>query len=101
MIHYFKRPLKPMNSVHSQAYPVILLDIGYTQVFHYQTETEFLQNKPYERVYWKDTRTHMVYGPFQSIHMACQHSSSVFSEQSKHVGKVVRVDFKSKKRINV
>jgi len=82
-------------------FPVILLELGGIQIYHFQTKEEFNSNKPYTDVYWRELGGKEAYGPFQSLFQACQHSNWVKKQQKidKESAKLIKVDFRSKKRI--
>lgn len=79
--------------------------IGSLVVFALQTYEEMMRNAPYREIYWKDAASPQGYGPFVSITAAFNHykwiiqtcNRSSIAQDNKP--SVIRVDFKSKKRV--
>lgn len=85
-------------------YPILLVDLGNLQIFHYQSQIEFENKVPYTQVYWQKKGQPLVYGPFDSVADATNHfTRMVINERNlnRQTGgdNVIQVDFKNKKRI--
>jgi len=80
--------------------PIILLELGGIQLYHFQTLEEFNSKKPYTEVFWRELGGDKAFGPFQSLFQACQHSTWYKSQEkiNKDLDKVIQVDFKAKRR---
>lgn len=109
---YFKSPSKPKNEISVQSaeiqkrinqlthFPVILLELGGIQVYHFQTQDEFNSKRPYTEVFWRELGGDKAFGPFNSVFQACQHSNwyKYQEKASKDNSKIIQVDFKGKRR---
>lgn len=88
--------------------PQMLFELGRLQVFCYPTDEEFLNNIIPKAVFWQDTASRNVYGPFTSIYEATLHYTHFVNLQksSKNkdladpkMGDVIFVDFAGKRKV--
>jgi hypothetical protein len=86
--------------------PSLIFELGNLQVFHYQTQEEFMFNTGYKEVYWQDKASKNTYGPFKSVYDCMTHYTTTGASHKKGfevlgvpVGTVIYIDFKNKKRI--
>lgn len=79
----------------------LIFELGSLQVFHYQTPEEIQYNVPYKDVYWQDKVQKMVYGPFLNVYQAVNHHVWIKTNEKgdKNTAKIIRMDFKTKKRL--
>lgn len=88
-----------MNTIFA---PVLLFEIGRLQVFHYPNPMNGELNMSPKEVFWQSHGSPNVYGPFPSIYETMKHYAWLILTQKnppKAEGKVIYVDFKSKKRV--
>lgn len=82
--------------------PILLLNLGPLQVYHYLTPEEVLQKTNPYKIFWQDTQAMKAFGPFLTIADAMTHYTTIMS-----AGKLtpavpdnlIYVDFKAKRRI--
>jgi hypothetical protein len=86
--------------------PALIFELGNLQVFHYQTQEEFIFNTGYNEVYWQDKISKNTYGPFKSVYDCMTHYTTTVASQKKGLeiigvstGDVIYMDFRNKKRI--
>jgi hypothetical protein len=79
-------------------FPVLLVDIGELQVYHFQTEEEYRSKKPFSECFWRVKSGTEAHGPFNTVFEACNHYKWVL-ECRKLKNNVIRVDFRNKRRV--
>lgn len=80
----------------------LLFELGSMQAYHYQTEEEASLNKHPTSVYWSDRTMMLSRGPFSAIHLAMEDYTAIVSlrKADRAPDNLIRVDFKTRKRIN-
>lgn len=84
--------------------PVLIFELGHLQVFHYQTQEEFVKKSAPYIVYWQKKGEANVYGPFDSAWHAVNHYSEIIraiklASDPNVPDNVIHVDFRTKRRI--
>lgn len=86
--------------------PALIFELGNLQVFHYQTQEEYMMNVGYREVYWQNKVSKHTYGPFPSVYDCMTHYTTIVARQKKGLeilgvptGDVIYMDFRNKKRI--
>jgi hypothetical protein len=86
--------------------PALIFELGNLQVFHYQTQEEYMMNMGYKEVYWQDKVSKHTYGPFSSVYDCMTHYTTTVASQKKGLevigipnADVIYMDFRNKKRI--
>jgi hypothetical protein len=92
-----KKPKTEEPRDDKQAY--VQLELGTLQIYSVQTREELQKNIPYKELFWRDKKSpYEIFGPFPSIYHACNHYEWL-KAQPKIKDNVVRIDFRTKKRI--
>lgn len=82
--------------------PVILTELGELQLYHFPTPEEVANGSPPRKVYWQNTKTKQSFGPFSGVYEAMRHYSLITQvKKAASKNNLIKVDFKSKKRVNI
>lgn len=88
-----------------KVYEIIVLFRGNMQIFHYQTEKEFIYKIPPTKFFWKDLKDGNICGPFDNIYNAIDHFSQTAKNNNLQANlnlipnNLIKVDFVAKRRL--
>jgi hypothetical protein len=81
--------------------------LGSLEVFTMQTTEEIYAGAPFRGYFWRDAGSPQGYGPFATVFACIEHYKMVIKacNQGKDIPKldadIIRVDFRSRKRVNI